>query len=164
MSMVDDRRIEALLEEIMDSGIPPEDVCRTSPELLSAVREKLQQLRAFEGEVAAMFPTRSPGGLDSTRDAELPQVSGYVVLDLLGRGGIGVVYRARDVTLHRDVALKLLQDRYARDSPIGRRFADEARITAQLQHPGIPPVHELGTLPDGRPFLAMKLINGSTLD
>src|SRR5262249_56206183 len=45
-----------------------------------------------------------------------------------------------------------------------RRFADEARIAAQLQHPGIPPVHDLGTLPDGRPFLAMKLIKGQTLE
>src|SRR5262245_63094348 len=47
---------------------------------------------------------------------------------------------------------------------MARRFADEARITAQLQHPAIPPVHEVGTLPDGRPFLAMKLIKGQTLD
>ena len=45
-----------------------------------------------------------------------------------------------------------------------RRFIDEARIAGQLQHPGIPPVHDLGTLPDGRPFLAMKLIKGRTLD
>src|SRR5262249_46314691 len=79
-------------------------------------------------------------------------------------GGIGVVYRARDVTLDRDVAVKLLQDKHSCDSPIGRRFADEARITAQLQHPGIPPVAELGTLPNGRPFLAMTLIDGSGPD
>ena len=56
----------------------------------------------------------------------------------------------------------------ARRSPpaprVARRFADEARITAQLQHPAIPPVHDLGTLPDGRPFLAMKLIRGHTLE
>src|SRR5258707_6162198 len=44
-----------------------------------------------------------------------------------------------------------------------RRYADEARIAAQLQHPAIPPVHDIGTLPDGRPFLAMKLIKGDTL-
>src|SRR5262249_26707978 len=82
----------------------------------------------------------------------------------LGHGGMGVAYKARDLSLDRDVAIKLLQDGYSADAPIARRFTEEARITAQLQHPGIPPVHELGTLPDGRPFLAMKLIKGETLD
>jgi serine/threonine protein kinase len=91
-------------------------------------------------------------------------VPGYEQFGEVGRGGMGVVYRARDLSLDRNVAVKLLQDGYPADSPIARRFADEARITAQLQHPGIPPVHDLGTLPDGRHFLAMKLIKGSTLD
>ena len=59
---------------------------------------------------------------------------------------------------------KVLQEQFGPDSGAARRFADEARIAAQLQHPGIPPVHDLGTLPDGRPFLAMKLIKGDTLD
>src|SRR5262249_58121712 len=50
------------------------------------------------------------------------------------------------------------------DSAAARRFVGEARITGQLQHPGIPAVYQVGTLPDGRPFLAMKLIEGRTLD
>jgi Flp pilus assembly protein TadD len=62
------------------------------------------------------------------------------------------------------VAVKVLQERFAPDSGTARRFADEVRIAAQLQHPGIPPVHDLGALPDGRPFLAMKLIKGQTLE
>src|SRR5262249_12996355 len=49
------------------------------------------------------------------------------------------------------------------DSPVARRFTDEAKITAQLQHPGVPAVYRVGALPDGRPFLAMKLIKGRTL-
>src|SRR5262249_51398767 len=69
-----------------------------------------------------------------------------------------------DTALGREVAVKVLQDRYAPDSGTARRFADEARIAAQLQHPAIPPIHDLGTLPDGRPFLAMKLIKGETLE
>ena len=52
---------------------------------------------------------------------------------------------------------------YVTDSEVARRFRDEAKVTGRLQHPGIPPVHDLGTLPDGRPFLAMKLIRGRTL-
>ena len=77
---------------------------------------------------------------------------------------MGVVYRARDLDLDRDVAVKVLAGPRSPDSAAARRFVDEARITGQLQHPGIPAVYEVGTLPDGRPFLAMKLIKGRTLD
>src|SRR5262249_46311295 len=89
---------------------------------------------------------------------------GYELLEEVGRGGMGVVYRARDLALGRDVAVKLLAERYLLDSPAAQRFVNEARITGQLQHPGIPAVHQVGNLPDGRPFLAMKLIKGSTLE
>ncbi len=81
----------------------------------------------------------------------------------IARGGMGIVCRATDTVLGREVAVKLLQKNYGPTSEAARRFADEARITARLQHPAIPPVHDLGTLPDGRPFLAMKLIQGETL-
>jgi tetratricopeptide (TPR) repeat protein len=82
----------------------------------------------------------------------------------LARGGMGVVYSARDESLGRDVAVKVLHERYLVDSLVGQRFMDEARITAQLQHPGIPPVFEVGRLDDERPYLAMKLIKGRTLE
>jgi tetratricopeptide (TPR) repeat protein len=89
---------------------------------------------------------------------------GFELRDEIGHGGMGVVYRARDAALDRDVAVKLLAERYPADSPAAQRFLSEARITGQLQHPGIPAVHQVGSLADGRPFLAMKLIKGSTLD
>jgi tetratricopeptide (TPR) repeat protein len=82
----------------------------------------------------------------------------------IARGGMGAVYRATDTALGRVVAVKVLQEKFALDSGTARRFTTEVQITAQLQHPAIPPVHDFGTLPDGRPFLAMKLIKGSTLD
>jgi len=80
---------------------------------------------------------------------------GYELQGEIGRGGMGVVYRARDTALDRDVAVKLLSERYPPDSVPAQRFLSEARITGQLQHPGIPAVHQVGTLADGRPFLAM---------
>jgi serine/threonine protein kinase/F0F1-type ATP synthase delta subunit len=89
---------------------------------------------------------------------------GYELLDEIGHGGMGVVYRARDTALDRDVAVKLLAERYPADSLAAQRFLSEARITGQLQHPGIPAVHQVGALADGRPFLAMKLIKGNTLE
>src|SRR5262249_21174810 len=88
----------------------------------------------------------------------------YLLGEEIARGGMGVVHRATDTVLGREVAVKVLQEKYAADFGAARRFADEARITGQLQHPNIPAVHDLGVLPDGRPFLAMKLIKGDTLD
>src|SRR6516225_6947311 len=93
-----------------------------------------------------------------------PSPPGYELREEIGRGGMGAVYRALDVALGRDVAVKLLSDRFAPDSPFAQRFLSEARITGQLQHPGIPAVHQVGTWTDGRPFLAMKLIKGNTLE
>jgi tetratricopeptide (TPR) repeat protein len=75
---------------------------------------------------------------------------------------MGVVLSARDLSLSREVAIKtLLPSRVSADAV--RRFVTEAQVTARLPHPGVPPVHALGELPDGRPFLAMKLIRGRTL-
>jgi tetratricopeptide (TPR) repeat protein len=105
----------------------------------------------------------SPGGAPGSSSPPR-QVGDFDLLSEIARGGMGVVYRAADRALGRLVAVKVLQDRYEPDSAAARRFLNEARITAQLQHPGIPPVHEVGTLPDGRPFLAMKLIQGQTLE
>src|SRR5208282_1658219 len=69
----------------------------------------------------------------------------------------------RDVDLGRDLALKVLLDRH-RDRPdLVGRFVEEAQICGQLQHPGVVPVYELGTMADRRPFFAMKLVKGRTL-
>ena len=85
------------------------------------------------------------------------------LLDEIGRGGMGVIYRARDADLHREIAVKVIQERH-RDYPeLVRRFVGEARIAGQLQHPGVVPVHEMGTLSDGRPYFVMKLVRGKTL-
>jgi tetratricopeptide (TPR) repeat protein len=93
-----------------------------------------------------------------------PATQRYTLGDEIARGGMGIIYRATDAVLGREVAVKVLQEKYGPESGVGLRFAGEARITGQLQHPSIPPVHDLGTLADGRPFLAMKLIRGSTLE
>jgi serine/threonine protein kinase len=88
----------------------------------------------------------------------LPAVPGYRVLHEIARGGMGRILAARDLTLDRDIALKVLLPGVNAD-----RFVRESKISARLAHPGIPPVHALGTLADGSPFLAMKLITGQTL-
>ena len=85
-------------------------------------------------------------------------VAGYELTHEIARGGMGVVYAATDLAFGRTVAVKTALPGTSADA-----FVREAEITARLAHPGIPPVHARGTLPDGRPYLAMKLIRGETL-
>jgi len=81
----------------------------------------------------------------------------------IARGGMGVILRGWDRNLNRPLAFKIVHEALKSSPNILRRFHDEARILGQLQHPGVVPVHEVGTLPDGRPFFAMKLVKGRTL-
>ena len=87
----------------------------------------------------------------------------YEVRRELARGGMGVVYAAHDLELHREVALKVLATAVA-DEEAAARLRREAQIIAGLEHPGIVPVHDVGTLPDGRVFYAMKRVSGQRLD
>ncbi|MBL8896653.1 MAG: protein kinase [Planctomycetes bacterium] len=87
----------------------------------------------------------------------------YQLLGEIGRGGMGVVMRGRDLDLGRDIAIKVLEPSRGQDAAHLRRFLEEAQIGGQLQHPGLVPVHELGLYPDGRPFFTMKLVEGETL-
>jgi serine/threonine-protein kinase len=89
-------------------------------------------------------------------------VGAYRIVDVLGRGGMGVVYRAYQPALDRHVALKILPDALASDEMFVRRFQSEVRVAARLEHPNIVPIYEVGET-NGVPFIAMRLIAGSTL-
>jgi serine/threonine protein kinase len=110
--------------------------------------------------------TLSDAALRRLRDAaDAPDLTGtkYEIVERIGQGGMGTVYRARDRELARDVALKVV--RLPEGAPdMAARMVREARTLAQLEHPGIVPVHDVGTLPDGRVFYAMKLVRGAPLD
>jgi formylglycine-generating enzyme required for sulfatase activity len=87
----------------------------------------------------------------------------FRVVRPLATGGLGELFVAEDVELHREVALKTLQSRFAADEESRDRFLLEAEITGRLEHPGIVPVYGLAVGADGRPFYAMRLIRGDTL-
>ncbi len=81
----------------------------------------------------------------------------------LGKGGMGEVRRVWDRKLRREVAMKLLRSEYMADPSMLARFVEEAQATAQLEHPGIVPVHAIGHTADGRPYFTMKEVRGQTL-
>ena len=90
------------------------------------------------------------------------ELAGYRLEALLGRGGMGVVYRARDLALDRDVALKLLAPHLADDVSFRERFLTESRVAASLEHPNVVPIHDAGEI-DGQLYIAMRLVEGSDL-
>ncbi len=91
------------------------------------------------------------------------QAERYERLGELGRGGWGFVVQARDRQLEREIAIKQIHAEVATNEALHQRFLHEAKITSQLQHPGIVPVHELGVAADGAPYYVMKLLEGETL-
>lgn len=135
----------------------------TDPDIAALARE-LGVAPAVVAAVTARLgartaPTEAPSGTALPDADDPPQPARYQLGDPLLGGGMSVVHRAHDALLERDVVMKIVHDR-ARD---GRRFLAEARIAAGLQHPGILPVYEGGILPDGRPWLTMREVDGHPL-
>jgi len=91
------------------------------------------------------------------------RVSHYEILGTVGEGGMGEVYLARDRTLGRRVALKLLPDYFTSNENRLRRFKQEARAASVLSHPNVCIIHEVGETEDGRPFITMEYVEGPTL-
>ncbi len=180
--MTDEERLEELLdrwEQTQSEGSrrTPEEMCRDCPELLESFRRRLGLLRRVDGFLRDGTPAPPaepvPGSKRSTAGATpkdrassgatLPAVPGYEMLGVLGRGGMGVVYKARQVALGRVVALKMIRDGVLAGPRERARFRAEAKAVARLQHPNIVQVHDLGEQ-DGRPFFTLELCEGGSLD
>jgi serine/threonine-protein kinase len=186
---ISDRDLRAFLlgelpEALVDTIVQHLNSCRHCEERAGhwddlsdpAIRALRQQDRTPAPDVTTPYtslPPDAPQGLAGAAPADAPAPaasdtradgsSRYCLEEEVGHGGMGVVYRGRDASLDRTLAVKVLQERHRGRPDLERRFLEEARITGQLQHPGIPPIHALGTFPDGRPFFSMKLIEGSSL-
>ncbi|MBX9623845.1 MAG: serine/threonine protein kinase, partial [Gemmataceae bacterium] len=131
---------------------------RVTPSLVA--RTFLGRVRAAgdDGDAAPDRTMLFPGGPGTPP----PVVAGYEVGEELGRGGMGVVWKARDIGLNRTVALKMLLNSKYASPEVRLRFLIEAEAVARLQHPGIVQVYEFGDH-DGQPYLAMEYVPGGTL-
>jgi serine/threonine-protein kinase len=165
--MAGNPQVLGLLEEMLDSGRTPEEVCRDCPELLPEVRERWQNFRRIDAQIEALLPglRTAPIAGPVTPDPprlNLPQVPGYEVEAILGRGGMGVVYKVRQHALDRSVALKmLLAGPFAGSRELGR-FRRETAALACLRHANIVPVYDAGDV-EGRPYFIMEFVEGGSL-
>jgi len=153
--MDDDASMDGALEEAFatdESGSVLERLSR-----LSGVESRvlLHEADAYESPMLRVPAARSDQGAEDD--------SRYQIVGEIARGGVGVVFKARDRDLGRDVALKVLRKEHAGRQEVLDRLIEEAQIGGQLQHPGIVPVYGLGLQADGRPHIAMKLVKGKTL-
>jgi serine/threonine-protein kinase len=166
---------QATLEELT-AGCAPSSRTAAAEKRDSPREEPGLEAVTFWRELKDLFPklasTSPPGEVGggtaggTTQDAvtTLPQRLGrYELHEEIGRGGMGCILRGHDPELGRDLAVKVLLDQHQNNPGLIRHFVKEAQIGGQLQHPGLVPVHDLGQLPDGRPYFAMKLVCGRTL-
>ena len=160
--------------------MPPEDWQRVKPILLSALQMDSAQRPAFlkqacadpslRREVESLIAAHEQADTDALKSAAFlrstlttgTRLGDFQILSLLGAGGMGEVYRARDLRLERDVAIKVLPRFVSFDRERLRRFEQEAKATAALNHPNILAVFHLGSYEDA-PYLVSELLEGETL-
>ena len=159
----DDQLAEWLVrwEEARAANQPPPALDELPAELHPRAREGLRLLRGF-GRMVHGLTTTGPAPTGDAPQAP-PDTPRYRFEAFLARGGMGEVWRGFDTRLARGVALKVLREPLFAVGGFRLRFEEEARHLSRLEHPSIVPVHDLGELPDGRPFFVMKLIHGHTL-
>ena len=164
-----DQRLARLLAELTDAvqrgqAVDLDAVCRQHADLAHELRQLWGAVLVADAAGShSRNEASGPAQETPSGTLELPcRLGGYELLEELGRGGMGVVYRARQLGLDREVAVKMILRGQLASPPDRERFRAEAEAAARLDHPNIVPVYEVGEA-EGRPFFSMKYIAGQTL-
>jgi predicted ATPase len=166
--MASNSRVQRMLDEILESGKTPEEVCRDCPELLPEVRHRWQRIQLVDAQVGKLFPGLARGSDPGTpappREVPAPPVAygRYQVRHTLGAGGFGTVYLGHDTQLDRPVAIKVLRSDASQAQAEGEPSPQEARRLAQLRHPGIVSVHDVG-VHEGQVYIVSDYLDGPDL-
>jgi urea transport system substrate-binding protein len=170
--MSDDPRLGDLLlrwERNLRKGtqVTPEELCRDCPELLDTLRERLAALDELEtvGETIGRGANSSidDGPRPGNTLSNAPALPGYEIIDELGRGGMGIVYKARQIGLNRLVAIKMVLSGVHASPTALSRFRIEAEAVARLQHPNIVHIYDIGNK-DGCPYFTLEYVAGGSVD
>ncbi|MFI5457327.1 MAG: protein kinase [Isosphaerales bacterium] len=157
---------EYLVRESLGETPKPEELCWRFPRFAERLRRQLDLHRALGDPGPAAEPASAPGSQGNDPDEHLaavgPVLPGYEILRELGRGGMSVVYQARQVGLNRLVALKVINAKVYADVEIAARFRDEAEAAARFQHPNLTHVYEVGEF-EGQGYLALEYAAGGSL-
>ncbi|MFK8111410.1 MAG: serine/threonine-protein kinase [Rubripirellula sp.] len=163
-----DQRLANILSDVADSVaegqiVDLEKICVQEPDLADELRRLWGAILVTDAAGASNDEGVGSASSGRWQSLKLPvNVGDYELLEELGRGGMGVVFRARQISLDREVAVKMiLRGRLASEGDL-QRFLAEASATARLEHPNIVPVYDVGDV-DGRPFFSMQLVMGETL-
>jgi serine/threonine protein kinase len=154
-------------DDLREQGqqVSAEELCRDRPELLPEVKRRIHALESMyrlgDG-LRSPEETLASNGRRSGASDEYPVVPGYEIEGILGRGGMGIVYRARQTALNRPVALKMILGGGHAGPSERARFRFEAEAVARLQHPNIVQIYEVGEQADC-PYLALELVEGTSL-
>jgi serine/threonine-protein kinase len=164
--MPNESLVNQILEDLLNSHRTPEEACSGDPELLREVRGRWERIQLVGHRISALFPSESLTKRQATAltdiDANLPVIEGYEVTEILGRGGMGIVFKARHLKLNRFVAMKMLLGGNHAGPPEIARFRREAEAVAALRHPNIVQVHDVGEVSSG-PFFTMEFVEGGSL-
>jgi WD40 repeat protein len=184
---IDDRLQELLLrwEESKEAGLPaaPEELCPDNPELLEKLRQRIEKLKAMddalnlpkeaESEWPTFFADRDCAEAATIADGRehparwggksaWPSLPGYEILGELGQGGMGLVFKARQLGLNRLVAVKMILDGSFAGAAMLERFRMEAEAVARLQHQNLVQIFEIGEF-ERHPYFSMELVDGGNL-
>ena len=177
----DDR--DATITEKSPSQNPPEAACQTVIDAAAPnTGETLPEIQATAGSSSAgrgwaptkgatgnawpqALPTSATQPTTPKRSLNGPRAEDrYRLLDNFAHGGLGNIWRAKDTSIHREIAFKELLPKALRNPVVVERFLEEAQITGQLEHPGIVPIYDVGFQENGTPFYAMKLLKGGNME